>query len=123
MKLESDNGPAIHHITYEFSPLGLSEAIVAYHIEDVKDALSEEFGIARDAVLIMQNKKAETIDVRVMVGGSQDEIRKIAATRVVQPLFSYLFSQPAVTAARESGFTQVVLTVVKPRQVAGVANG
>ena len=123
MNLDSDNTPAIHHVTYEFSPVGLSEETVAFHVKDVKAVLSDLFGLSREMVHITPNKKAESIDVRVMVGGSQDYIRKIAATREVHPLFAELHKQPALMQARVDGYEQVMLTVVRPRQPAGVAHG
>lgn len=112
----------IHHITYDFCTAGLSPAAVAIHVADARDELSAHFDIEREKVNVRKGPGVET-DIVVMVGAAgknNDDTLKVKASRVVFPMLRYLLKHGQVTAAREDGFAQRVLTLVRPRQSAGV---
>lgn len=126
----------VHHVTYEFNPTLIPEPVaLAAHIDDVTATLSECFGIERAAVRIKQNRKAEDMDVHVMKGSgnSQDYDRKLTAMKQVLPFWRAAIGQPLPAVpvpglvlerrvATVGASREVLLVVIKPRQIDGGAN-
>jgi len=87
---------SVHHVTYAFNCTGLTTAECLRHVSDAKDKLSAHFGIERDAVRASFSQKNDH-DVHVMRGrgNSPDYSGKVAAMRLLMPLFVGLTTSPS----------------------------
>jgi len=116
--------PNVHHITYYFPTAGLTPDLVERHAREARASLAAHFAIDLEAVQVKHGPKLEH-DVTVMVGASgksQDMACKVAAMRVLMPLFralTYVRPAPRVLVDKFADVPGpvVLLRLVKPKEV------